>query len=198
MESKDQEEEEWPDDDINQYEDDEDYNEYAQPVSDQVEQIISKQSLFKDGFAGMTSGLEYSKNKDFVFFTINEVLTKLLPVKITNMKDAYGLDADEAIATMRYFHWNEEKMQDKWFEREQAFRYEIGITPNKKMLEGLSSSQVQEINASKKEYNGGYCTVCYANFADVKTDPLSEPCSLACGHQFCIGCWTEYLAERIK
>lgn len=89
-------------------------------------------------------------------------------------------------------------MQDKWFEREQAFRYEIGITPNKKMLEGLSSSQMQEINASKKEYNGGYCTVCYANFADMKTDPLSEPCSLVCGHQFCIGCWTEYLAERIK
>lgn len=34
MESKDQGEEEWPDDEINQYEDEDEYNEYAQPVSD--------------------------------------------------------------------------------------------------------------------------------------------------------------------
>lgn len=37
MESKDQGEEAWPDDDINHYEEDDEYNEYVQPVSDQVE-----------------------------------------------------------------------------------------------------------------------------------------------------------------
>jgi hypothetical protein len=89
----------------------------------------------------MSAGLEYSKNKDFVFFTINEVLTKLIPIKIANIKDAYGLNDDEAIATMRYFHWNEEKMQDRWFERELSFRHEIGMTPNKKVIENLSKAQ---------------------------------------------------------
>lgn len=41
---------------------------------------------------------------------------------------------------MRYFHWNEEKMQDRWFDKELSFRYEIGLTPNKK-LDSISKAQ---------------------------------------------------------
>ena len=55
-----------------------------------------------------------------------------------------------------------------------------------------------EINASKREFNGGYCVVCYANFNEVKTDPDCEVFSLGCGHEFCIGCWQEYLTEKVK
>jgi len=46
--------------------------------------------------------------------------------------------------------------------------------------------------------NKGYCIVCYADFGTAKEDPQCEALQLECGHQFCLGCWTEYLAEQVQ
>ena len=50
-----------------------------------------------------------------MFMTIDDV-QKLLPKKLEPIMEIYGFSYDQAIAIMRYFHWNEEKMQQKWFD----------------------------------------------------------------------------------
>lgn len=74
---------------------------------------------------------------------------------------------------------------------------EIGITPNQEAIEKLSKKQIEEFNASKAKNNKGYCVVCYADFND-KSDPENISLNLECGHQFCTGCWKQYLIEKIN
>lgn len=54
--------------------------------------------------------LNYSKNKEFAFFTFEDVTQKLMPVKINSVMETFGMNNDETISVMRYFHWNVEKM----------------------------------------------------------------------------------------
>ena len=51
----------------------------------------------------------YSNDKNFLFVTLEDV-QKLIPIKVNNIKETYGLEEDAAIAILRYFHWNEERL----------------------------------------------------------------------------------------
>lgn len=87
-------------------------------------------------------GLVQSSDKNFVFFTINDVINKMLPRKIDNMVEQLGLDQDQTIAVMRHFHWNEERVNEKWFDSQHKLSLEIGITPNQKQIENMSKLKI--------------------------------------------------------
>lgn len=50
------------------------------------------------------------------------------------MKELLGLDADYAMAVLRHFKWNMDKIQNDWFEREEKLRKDIGIEFDKNLL----------------------------------------------------------------
>ena len=76
----------------------------------------------------------YSKDKNFVFFTMEDILTKAIPSKLNTIKEMLCLDDDKSMAVMRYFSWNEEKVQEEWFDNESKISHLTGIKFNKKML----------------------------------------------------------------
>lgn len=132
-----------------------------------------------------------------MFITYNDVL-KLFPIKIKQILEEYGLSEvfseDQAIAILRLCKWNGERMSDRWFQNETQLKYDAGILFDPNVLKSMSGQQLQTFNASKKENNGGYCMVCYADFNAAKKcgDKESMPLELVCGHQFCQGCWKDW------
>jgi hypothetical protein len=50
------------------------------------------------------------------------------------------------------------------------------------------------MSSSLKEMNGGMCIVCYSELTNKGED---EAISLDCKHEFCKGCWRDYLKEIV-
>jgi hypothetical protein len=53
--------------------------------------------------------LNYSKCRNFIFVTIEDV-QKLLPQKLEETMETLAMNSDQAIAALRHFHWNNEKL----------------------------------------------------------------------------------------
>ena len=53
-----------------------------------------------------------------------------------------------------------------------------------------------EMSSSLSSNHGGLCIVCYSKFSN-KGDPNCESISLDCKHEFCLGCWKDYLKEIV-
>ena len=62
----------------------------------------------------------FNKSNDGCHIFVNklEEVNKLIPAKIYEMKDVYGIimTDDEAIACLRHFHWNDTRLSERWFE----------------------------------------------------------------------------------
>lgn len=43
---------------------------------------------------------------------------KLFPEILEDTMDTLALSTDEAITALRYFHWNSEKLKEKWLDSE--------------------------------------------------------------------------------
>ena len=50
-----------------------------------------------------------SKDNNFVFFTLEDIVNKMIPSKIIQVQETIMLDTDKAIAVMRFFNWNLER-----------------------------------------------------------------------------------------
>ena len=107
------------------------------------------------------------------------------------------LNEDQAIAALRNFHWNNERLQEQWFNNETKVRTEIGIEFDQVKFKNQPKDKIAEMNASLKENHGGYCIVCYSSFSEGENDPSSKALALECGHEFCVGCWKENLKELV-
>lgn len=103
-----------------------------------------------------------------------------------------GLSSDEAVATLRYYKWNMDKLQNEWFENERKLRTKIGIDFNNELLKSKP-----EVKASLAGENGGYCMICYTQFNTDK-DSESFALGLTCSHQFCKYDWEEYLKQKVN
>ena len=80
---------------------------------------------------------------------------------------------------MRYFNWNNQKVNDKWFDNMEQLRMDTGLDYDKTLV-----NFHPKIDASKKENNKGECGVCYCDF-----DEEFPARSLECGHEFSLDCW---------
>lgn len=60
---------------------------------------------------GAFKGLDLIQSQDrcFMFFTMEDILNKMIPNKIREAQETIMLDDDKIIAVMRYFNWNLEK-----------------------------------------------------------------------------------------
>jgi len=65
----------------------------------------------------------------------------MLPAKIANVQEAYCLDKDQAIAVLRHFSWDEEKMQESWFDNELKISYQLGLKLNKASIQSLTKEK---------------------------------------------------------
>ena len=101
---------------------------------------------------------------------------------IEEAKEKLFLERDDAILAMIYLQWKVDKL-DNWYDNVDENKIKAGIE--------LSEKKKKELIKDGIESNGLNCLVCFED----KNDKFF---SLNCGHQFCSGCWTEYLKEKIK
>lgn len=75
---------EWPD-----TEEHYDWDDYEQEADD------NKQGQVSNWYDNLS--LPISKDKSYIFFTVDDILNKVLPNKLKDIRDAYGLNEDETI-----------------------------------------------------------------------------------------------------
>lgn len=119
-----------------------------------------------------------------------ESIQKRMDDKINEASEMLGLSEDDAIQVLRYFKWNQDKLQNEWFAKEKQLRLQAGIEFDKNIV--LKNPQ---INTSLSSKNQGYCMICYSMFSNSNSN--MKPVSLSCGHQFCTADWIQYLKQRI-
>jgi hypothetical protein len=81
----------------------------------------------------------------------------------------FGLSTDDATATIRYFKWNMDKLQNEWFDNVKKLRTKIGLDFDQELLKASP-----HMNASLSRQNGNYCMICYSEFCDEGGDNNSE------------------------
>ena len=92
------------------------------------------------------------------------------------------LERNQSILAMIYYKWNIDNL-DNWYEDVDQNKVNAGIE--------LSPKKIEEFKQKGIESFGDTCLVCF----EEKNDDFY---SLSCGHQFCAGCWEEYLTEKLK
>ena len=103
---------------------------------------------------------------------------------ISEAKETFYLERDDAILVMIYYQWNIDKSEN-WYENVEQNRINAGIE--------LSKELIDQFNKEKIESNGNICLIC-----SEEKNKNNNLFSLNCGHQFCEDCWAEYLKEKIK
>ena len=115
-----------------------------------------------------------------------------MPKKMNELRDILDIESDDTlIAILRHFNWDPSKVQERWFDNQEALEKTIGI----KFDENLEKEDPM-INASTKEHNQGCCNTCYCDFED--DDPEFKADQLVCGHQYHAVCWQDYLKNAVK
>lgn len=122
-----------------------------------------------DAFRGLD--MIHSHDKCFMFFTMEDILNKLVPNKIKEAQETISLDDDKIIAVMRYFNWNLEKAQEEWYDSIDRISCLTGIKFDQRSFNALPLAKKQEMSASLAKNNGGFCIVCYADFKNGRMDP---------------------------
>ena len=104
---------------------------------------------------------------------------------ISEAKETFFLERDDAILVMIYYQWNFDKSEN-WYENVEQNRINAGIDLSKELIEQFKNEKI--------ESNGNICLIC----SEEKNKNINNLFSLNCGHQFCEYCWGEYLKEKIK
>ena len=86
-------------------------------------------------------------------------------------------------------------MKESWFDQEVKLRIEIGTQFDEQGFKKMEKVDQVAMSASRKLINKGMCILCYGPFSDDDDEMLAI--NMACGHQFCKGCWTDHLKESL-
>jgi ariadne-1 len=125
----------------------------------------------------------YSANrqKSYQVLEMNEIIGESKKI-VKETTDVLGLPSQvAAVALLRHFGWNKEKLIEKYMEDPETVCREAGMA-------NLSRLSTQPTNPNEKVS----CLVCYEEL------PAKETYALGCGHRYCRPCWRVYLEMRVK
>eukprot|EP00257_Ricinus_communis_P023472 XP_015583466.1 probable E3 ubiquitin-protein ligase ARI7 [Ricinus communis] len=97
---------------------------------------------------------------------------------ITRVSTVLSISKPEASILLRQYNWSISRVHDEWFSDEEAVRKSVGL---------LEKPVVQLSNARELT-----CGVCFESFSRDKIT------SAACGHPFCMACWSGYISTTIN
>ena len=79
--------------------------------------------------------------------------------KVAEITDLLGCSADKAIQILKYFKWDNDKLQNNWFDQENKLKYKIGIEFDPKIPKAFP-----HVNGTLRVNNQGWCSICYSQF----------------------------------
>lgn len=92
-----------------------------------------------------------------------------------------NIGAEDAQALLRHFKWDRHAAQEAWFSDEKRVREDVGL-----LLPRAASSSLPETT-------GGQCGICFGDL-----DDGAIVCKANCGHKYCRGCYTQYVATAVE
>jgi hypothetical protein len=107
-------------------------------MPDQVPLGFKKTSSINSGFGG----------KGFRSYTSAQIV-KNIPAKVRAAQELLCIeDDDKVISILRYYDWNQAKVEQEWFDKMDELELKIGLRYNTELIK-----KYPDINASLKENN---------------------------------------------
>lgn len=100
--------------------------------------------------------------------------------QINEVATILGLPPESAAILLRFGRWNREKIIETYMERSEELLEEAGLGQN---FEGTPKTEVVP---------GFMCSICCEDSDDLETY------AMRCGHRFCVDCFRQYLAHKIR
>jgi len=116
---------------------------------------------------------------DFAIHSPNDI-QKHQDNQIEEVSQILGRPPEASAVLLRHFRWNKERLIEAYMERPETVLENAGL--------GSGSDQTPSTKAMKRFT----CTICFGD------EPGIETYSLKCGHRYCIDCYRQYLAQKIK
>jgi ariadne-1 len=101
-------------------------------------------------------------------------------VQINEVSAILGLPPESAAILLRYARWKKEKLIEGYMEREDETLEAAGLG---KSSQGTARTEV---------IPGFMCDICCDDGDNL------ESYAMRCGHRFCVSCYRQYLAQKIK
>jgi len=100
--------------------------------------------------------------------------------QIEEISSILGQPSEASAILLRYLRWNKERLIETYMERPEALLDSAGLGPD--------NGQIPKT----KVVQGFTCSICYED------EPGLETYAMRCGHQYCVDCYRQYLAQKIK
>ncbi|PNS21682.1 E3 ubiquitin-protein ligase dbl4 [Sphaceloma murrayae] len=98
-------------------------------------------------------------------------------VEVSNI---IGQAPEAATILLRYSKWNRERLIEQYMDKQEE------------TLEKAGLGQEEDVMTRIERVPGFVCEICYTDSADTPSFALK------CQHRFCLDCWKQYLAQKIK
>mmetsp|Transcript_8328 Transcript_8328/g.12727 ORF Transcript_8328/g.12727 Transcript_8328/m.12727 type:complete len:149 (+) Transcript_8328:19-465(+) len=92
-------------------------------------------------------------------FTVEQIENQI-PSLVAKANDILCRDnQDEVISILRFFDWNQRKMEERWFDNIDALELKIGLRFDQELIK-----KHPDIMKSTKEQNEAMCGICFVEF----------------------------------
>lgn len=100
--------------------------------------------------------------------------------QVSEVSEVLGLPPESAAILLRYGRWNRERLIESYMDHPEETLEEAGLGTN---FEGTPKTEV---------IPGFACEICCEDGDDLETY------AMRCGHRFCVDCYRQYLAQKIR
>lgn len=100
--------------------------------------------------------------------------------QIDEVSAILGQPSEASAILLRFLRWNKEKLIEDYMDKPDAILENAGLGPH--------AGQTPQTVIIK----GFTCDICF------ETEPGLESYAMKCGHRYCIGCYRQYLGQKIK
>lgn len=100
--------------------------------------------------------------------------------QIDEISAILGQPSEASAILLRYLRWNKERLIETYMDRQEVVLEKAGLGPD-----GGTTPKIEPVR-------GFTCTICFDD------EPGMETYAMKCGHRYCIDCYRQYLAQKVK
>ncbi|KAF9276671.1 hypothetical protein BGZ68_009850 [Mortierella alpina] len=115
---------------------------------------------------------------EFRVVPLSDILAEQSAAKL-HVAGILGLSVEHALALLRSFKWNKEKLLERYVETPEEILHQAGVVLNPRQVSPWQPP------------NDFLCAICFGD------DSASRPFGLRCGHLFCHACYEQYVTQKV-
>ncbi|KAL8841327.1 MAG: hypothetical protein Q9170_000957 [Blastenia crenularia] len=172
---------------------DDDYNsglssqgeEFEDPLQDSDEDSLEDDTEDEEPDMGFSHDKDLMKPRrkayevDYSIFSPDEIIAQQ-DKQIEEVSAILGQPPEASAILLRHLRWNKERLIETYMDRQDVVLEKAGLGPD-----GGKAPKVESVK-------GFTCTICYDD------EPDMETYAMKCGHRYCVDCYRQYLAQKVK